>query len=49
VVTTANHLAIALSPVVWVLKEEETFYGLITNLDTIAVDLEVTLSFIGQE
>jgi hypothetical protein len=48
VVTTANHLAIDLSPVVWVLKEEEVFYGLITNLGTVGVDLAVTLSFIGQ-
>jgi hypothetical protein len=49
VVTTPNHLAIALSPWVWVLKEDENFHGLITNLGTVETALEVTLNFIGQE
>jgi hypothetical protein len=49
VVTTVNHLAIALSPVVWVLKEDAKFHGIITNLGTVETDLEVTLNYIGQE
>jgi hypothetical protein len=47
VVTTSNRLTIDLSPVVWVVTEEEVFYGLITNMGLVSADLEVSLHFIG--
>lgn len=49
VVTTTANEAIALSPVVWAVRDGDYFYGLVTNLGTVAADIEVALNFIGQE
>jgi hypothetical protein len=47
VVTTPNRLTLDLSPVVWTVAEDEVYYGLITHQESAAIDVEVSLHFIG--
>jgi hypothetical protein len=47
VVTTPDKLTIDLSPIVWVVTEDEVYHGLITHQELGAIDVEVSLHFIG--